>query len=265
MFRQRLLAALVLVPIVLVILGIGPSWTLAGVLLFMVAASAYEWTKLIPIQRLEYRFAYLLLTLMMLWLGSQFLEAWLNVALIVWVFAMMAILSYPYSQKVWGYRPVVALIGLLFLSAFANSFVALFKHDSGRSLVVYVLFLIWATDTGAYLIGKYLGKHKLIPKVSPGKTIEGTIGGMVAALGIAYVGFLMFEPSIPWQWYLLAIFTVLFAMFGDLLISMFKRRVHLKDTGHVIPGHGGLLDRLDSSIAALPFFYYGLHFLESLY
>ncbi len=137
----------------------------------------------------------------------------------------------------------------------------IFQSYRGRELILYVLFLIWATDVGAYFAGKAGGRHKLIPVVSPGKTIEGAIGGFFLGMLIAVIGYLYFSPMFGGAWFFVAAATILISMFGDLFISMLKRRCKLKDTGCIFPGHGGMLDRVDSLIAALPLFYSGVIFL----
>ena len=140
--------------------------------------------------------------------------------------------------------------------------VAIYQQAQGKQLVVYLLFLVWAADTGAYLAGKRWGRHKLIPAVSPGKTIEGTLGGMLLALLVAYLGTYYFNPHSAVIWYAIAGGIALISIVGDLFISMLKRRSKLKDTGSIFPGHGGVLDRIDSLIAAMPLFYYcGLFYL----
>ena len=142
------------------------------------------------------------------------------------------------------------------LSLFANSIWALFHHEQGRLLMVYLLVLVWATDIGAYMFGKLWGKHRLIPQVSPGKTWEGSLGGLLLALGVGWVGWVYFYPQHMSVWFAQAGVLIGIAMLGDLWISMLKRRVQIKDTGHILPGHGGVLDRLDSLLASLPFFYF---------
>lgn len=262
MFKQRLLTTLVLVPLVLAAIYYAPSWMLAGTLLFLVAASGWEWTKMIPLQQLERKLGFIIVLLIMIWCSSHWLGVWLGVGLAVWVLVLFAVLAYPSSQQYWGYPVVVGGVGLLFLSLFSSVFVGLYHANRGQDLIVYVLFLVWATDTGAYLVGKHWGCYKLIPKVSPGKTIEGSLGGVLVAFLVAMIGYYVFEPSSITMWFFVAFLTVFISMLGDLLISMLKRRCHLKDSGNVLPGHGGILDRLDSSIAALPLFYYALSFLE---
>ena len=131
----------------------------------------------------------------------------------------------------------------------------------GHAWVLYLLTLVWAADIGAYFAGKYWGRHKLIPRVSPGKTVEGAVGGFVLSMLVTLAGFAYFHPQSIGIWFLIAALTTLISMLGDLFISMLKRRSQLKDTGHILPGHGGVLDRLDSLIAAAPMIYCGLRFL----
>ena len=262
MFKQRLLTTLVLLPLVLIVIYYAPSLVLAGILLFLVAACSWEWTKLIPCDRLEYKLGYILVVLLMIWVCSFELSIWLITGLIAWLFVLLAVVAYPRSQFYWGYPIVVGAAGLLFLSLFSNAFIQLYSRQYGQDLIVYVLCIIWATDTGAYLVGKRWGKHKLIPMVSPGKTIEGMLGGCVVALFVAVIGYFIFKPHSIAVWFLVAVLTMGISMVGDLLISLLKRRVHLKDSGHILPGHGGMLDRLDSSIAALPLFYFALSFVR---
>ena len=101
----------------------------------------------------------------------------------------------------------------------------------------------------------------MIPHVSPGKTIEGATGGFAMAMLVSLVGYVYFKPAHALIWFVVAVCTILISMLGDLFISMLKRRCHLKDTGQLIPGHGGVLDRLDSLLAATPLFYFGLRFI----
>lgn len=262
MFKQRLLTALVLIPLVLGSLYYAPPWMLAGILLVLVVALGWEWNKLIPFEQLGHQLAFIAVLLTVIGCCRYWSGPWLQIDLAIWACVLFAVIGYPASQRYWGYPVVVAGVGLLFLSMFCNVLVDLYYAEHGQNLILYVLFLVWATDTGAYLVGKRFGRLKLIPRVSPGKTVEGSIGGIFLALLVAVIGYFIFAPTSTAMWFLVALLTVLIAMLGDLLISMLKRRSHLKDSGHILPGHGGILDRLDSSLAALPLFYYALSFLE---
>lgn len=258
MFMQRLITTLVLVPLVLLILFYAPSWFLGGIVLLILLAAGRECWQLIPLPTLSFQIGYLILLLFGLWACGLLFPYWLGLGLVVWLFNCIAILTFPKSQDYWGYPAVVAGVCFLLLPLFIQCLIHLYYLPNGKTLLVYLLFLIWASDIGAYVTGKRLGKHKLIPQVSPGKSWEGALGGYFLAMIVTCVGFVYFKPSSMVLWFVLALLTVTISIFGDLFISILKRRCHLKDTGTLIPGHGGVLDRLDSMIAALPLFYFGL-------
>jgi phosphatidate cytidylyltransferase len=126
-------------------------------------------------------------------------------------------------------------------------------RDAGIVYIFYSLFMIWATDSGAYFIGKATGKTKLWPEISPNKTVEGSIGGVVSALIVAVL-FAIFSEINATIFTLMAITVVLsiFGQIGDLVQSAFKRHFNVKDSGNILPGHGGILDRFDSLLFVLP-------------
>lgn len=130
-----------------------------------------------------------------------------------------------------------------------------YEHSFETSIVIGVFILIWANDIFAFLIGKNFGKHKLIERVSPNKTIEGFLGGFIFTFIFASVVAKYFVSIQPLQWFTIAIIISVFGVLGDLVESMFKRQAKLKDSSNFIPGHGGFLDRLDSVIFAIPFIY----------
>ena len=137
-------------------------------------------------------------------------------------------------------------------------FVLAFNPASNENVMPwYVLplalyFFVWTDDCGAYLAGSTLGRHKLCPRISPGKTWEGCVGGLVLALGTAVAVSFLF-PYLPmWKWMGMAAVCVVFGTFGDLVESLMKRTLGIKDSGHLLSGHGGILDRIDSMLMALP-------------
>lgn len=258
MFLQRLITSLILVPLVLLIIFYGPSWLLAGIVFVIFFAATRECFQLIPLQQPLLQIGFLALMLGALWACGYLFSYWLGLGLILWIFNIIAIMWFPASQRYWGYPMVVAGACLILIPLFIQSLVHLYYLPNGSALLVYLLFLIWASDVGAYVSGKLMGKNKLIPQVSPGKSWEGVLGGLILAMIIAGAGCMYFHPVAVGYWLVLAFCTVIISIFGDLFISILKRRCHLKDTGTIIPGHGGILDRLDSLIAALPLFYFGL-------
>ncbi len=261
MFKQRLLTTLILVPLVLMAIYYANFWTLGGLVLLVTVLLGWEWLQLIPLRSAVVKGLFVLLLIGLIWPAYYWLSYWLIASFVFWVFILLAVLTFPASQSVWGHRFVVALASLLLLPLLPVTITGLYHQAQGKNLIVYLLCLIWATDIGAYLAGKQWGRLKLIPAVSPGKTVEGFIGGLCLAVLVAILGYLYFKPSASIVWFLMAISTAFIATVGDLFISMLKRRVCVKDTGHLFPGHGGVLDRLDSLIAALPLFY----FLQTVY
>ncbi|MGZ8557484.1 MAG: phosphatidate cytidylyltransferase [Chitinophagaceae bacterium] len=121
------------------------------------------------------------------------------------------------------------------------------------ALVLGYFFILWASDTGAYFVGKYFGKRRLFKRISPNKTWEGSLGGLISALSVAYVISLFFSTLASTHWMVIALIIVVAGTFGDLIKSLMKRSLNLKDSGNILPGHGGILDRFDSLLGSAPF------------
>lgn len=232
---------------------------MAAVLGILWLAGAWEWAGL---ARLETRgrtvyvliFAALMAGRLLLGSGPLLTHAVLAVALVGWCIALAGILSFPRTIAPAIVLPagVVALLpSWLLLSE-------LHQLDSlGPALTLLALALVWAADIGAYFVGRSLGRIKLAPKVSPGKTWEGVSGGIGLAMLTAWLasGLLGLPAS---ALLLLAILTSLGSVIGDLTVSMLKRNVGLKDSGRLLPGHGGVMDRIDGLLAGLPIFALGI-------
>ena len=127
------------------------------------------------------------------------------------------------------------------------------KGDFHPQKVLGMIFFIWINDTGAYFVGSFWGKHKMYERVSPGKTWEGTIGGLVLTVGLAYVVYLIFPQLAYKHWLAIAVIVSVLGTLGDLAESLLKRTAQVKDSGRLMPGHGGVLDRFDSLLFATPF------------
>jgi phosphatidate cytidylyltransferase len=187
----------------------------------------------------------------------------LSCGVIWWLLALRCILCYPQPLATWmlsrSWRLFVGMSTLIpffwGLLVLRLSVTALDGYE-GAWWLLYGLLLVWSVDIGGYIVGRSLGQQALLPQVSPGKTWEGLLGGVVLALLTAY-GVLSYGP-LPKQstllWMLVALLVALSAVVGDLTESMFKRTVGLKESGQLIPGHGGILDRVDSLTAAIPIF-----------
>lgn len=278
MLKQRLITALVLIPVALyAVFGLSLEWFAAAVILLM-AAGAWEWSPLMGVNRLSGRVAYTLaVALILTWLMWLVpLDAvWQNGELapalfylicagsLWWIIAIALIINYPRSRRVWSRtRSIVGLFGLLTLVPAWAGLVAIRSLNYaeqplyGGFVVLFLLLLVWAADVGAYFAGVKYGRNKLMPAVSPGKTMEGLCGGISLAFVVMMV--LAHWLKIPAEqfagYYLTGLVTVVASVFGDLNESMFKRCAGVKDSGSLLPGHGGILDRIDSLTAALPVF-----------
>lgn len=261
MLMQRLITTLILIPIVLALIFYGNYWTLGGCIFLITLLAGIECWQLIPISGVMACAVFLLLLFLCVVCSAYVFMGWLVFGLFIWLLMCVAIIFYPASQRYWGYSVIVASLCLLFISLFIQSLIALYFMPQGKLLLVYLLCLVWAADIGAYLTGKYCGQHKLIPQVSPGKSWEGAAGGFILSMSVACYAFFYFNTASLFLWFLLALVIMIISIFGDLFISILKRRCQLKDTGAIIPGHGGILDRLDSLIATMPFFYLGMQFI----
>lgn len=145
---------------------------------------------------------------------------------------------------------------LLFLSGFVN-----FSHYSYKPQIIMGYFiLLWMNDTGAYLVGITLGRHALFPRISPKKSWEGFFGGMFLTVVSAFIIAKYFKVLSLTDWIVISLIIGLFGVFGDLIESMFKRSIKVKDSGNILPGHGGILDRFDSVIFSAPLLFLYLHF-----
>lgn len=137
------------------------------------------------------------------------------------------------------------------LNYFPNPGIIADHHDNGALLGFF--FLIWINETGAYLVGTAIGRHRLFQRISPKKTWEGTVGGGMLALATAVVVSYFYDPLPVVDWLIIGVIVVIFSTYGDLFESMFKRSINAKDSGRVLPGHGGVLDRFDGVLMAAPF------------
>lgn len=189
--------------------------------------------------------------------GLLFALWWLNIAYIL--------ISELYLKRVnplnnWAYAlmsqlyialPFALLSQLLFVQDKAPLEVETFSR-AGAFLILSIFIFLWCSDTGAYCCGSLFGRHKLFPSVSPGKTWEGSLGGGVLTLAVSQL-LAHYEPLLtPLQWAGFALVVVVFGTWGDLVESLLKRRLGIKDSGNILPGHGGMLDRFDSSLLAIP-------------
>ena len=180
------------------------------------------------------------------------------IAIVWWLWNFILILNYPRGTKLWANLFIRGLTGILVMVPTWFSVNALYFASPWLMLILFII--IWGSDTTAYFSGRLLGKRKLLPNVSPGKSWAGFWGAFITSVVIALVCMFTVEQFSHNRIFVLALFilTMLFSVLGDLVESMYKRQAGLKDSGHIFPGHGGLLDRIDSLTAAAPLFFLGL-------
>ncbi|RUO65554.1 phosphatidate cytidylyltransferase [Pseudidiomarina planktonica] len=280
MLKQRIITALVLLPLALYCVFLLP---LAGFAIFaqvLLMLGAWEWSPLMGLHRLSSRIAYTLLVgviISSLTYITPITDLWHPEGLglvksmlypiiaggVWWVIALGLIVNYPSSRRMWSRsRIIVGIFGLLTLVPAWAALVAIRSIEyeinplQGGFTVLFILLLVWAADVGAYFAGVRYGRNKMMPAVSPGKTMEGLCGGISLAFVVMMV--VAHWAKIPADqftgYYLTGLLTVIASVFGDLNESMFKRCAGVKDSGSILPGHGGILDRIDSLTAALPVF-----------
>jgi phosphatidate cytidylyltransferase len=177
-----------------------------------------------------------------------------------WLYSILLVCRYPRGVKFWQTSPLChAIFGLLTVVPPFFALLYLFSFSSpeqpwlGQMFIGAVFLITICADTGAYFVGKKFGKTKLIPNVSPNKTVEGLLGGMIFTLIVFLVYWNSFQDSLL-KGSILVLVTAFYSVMGDLLESTFKRHAQIKDSGRILPGHGGVLDRIDSLTAALPVF-----------
>ena len=151
----------------------------------------------------------------------------------------------------------LTLFGVLYLGLTLGTLSMTRLLPQGEWLIFFLLLVTWASDTGAYYVGTLFGRHRLAPRISPKKTVEGLVGGLIAAIIVGYVARWWFLPELSGlDCLILAILLTVTGLWGDLTESVMKRSAGMKDSGGILPGHGGMLDRLDSLLFAAPTFYY---------
>ncbi len=201
-------------------------------------------------------------------LGIRFLFYHSYIGLVIWCLILVFMMHYRFSGQ-WklGVRMSVLLLSTALIWICINGLLFIHSHfEQGPWILMYVLTLVWVADIGAYFSGKAFGQHKLAPVISPGKTREGVLGGLVLNFfwisGVYWITRGWGLDYLPFV--LLGLVTAALSVVGDLYVSILKREADLKDSGRLLPGHGGVLDRIDSVIAATPVYLGGLFILGAV-
>ncbi len=261
MLKQRLITAVILsIATLLFVLLLSPKFFAVISLIAFMSIGGWEWARLLGLQDMQRAVAVITLIVIGLFFHLSGL-AWyaISVGVVWWVTILGLLVIYRQESTFYSSRPwLLRLSGVLILVPAWLAIVKLQAHDP--QLVLYLIFLVASMDTGAYFVGKAVGENKLAPHLSPGKTLEGAKGGLAAALVFAFLGAIYFGFSgASWVYFLiLSLLVAALSVAGDLFESLVKREAGQKDSGTILPGHGGILDRVDGLLAALPVFVLGL-------
>ena len=266
MLKTRAITAIVLLAVLLPILFLLPPIYIGGFFLVALLAAAWEWSRLLNPQatRAAWLYAFFCLVIILALVVIQNV-AWqfalLLIAVIFWFFLAPFILANGMQVSLQKLRPFYVVLGFILLPA--TWFALVFLRELGLVFLLSTLALVWVADIGAYFVGKAFGKRKLAAQISPGKSIEGALGGLLLCYGYALlcVFYLPFESTLFGAWairfgwvpMLLMVTTLTaFSILGDLFESQLKRMAEVKDSSHLLPGHGGVLDRMDALIPTMP-------------
>lgn len=272
MTRTRLLAALVMAPAAIAAILLLPTPWLAALAALILLAGLWEWFHLAEIEdtlaRTVLLVAHVALIAAIVWASRTSVGQTLAlyqlatvIGVVWWLLALLWLGRYQFASDHDTHARVfkLAAAALSMIPAWCALAWIHASQPNGHRWLLAALAIVWAADSGAYFVGRKFGKRKLAPRISPNKTVEGLVGGVVCGL-LAGIGFALIAgasaaqlPAIA----LVAVVAVLFSVIGDLFESLLKRHVGAKDSSNLIPGHGGILDRLDGVIAALPVFALG--------
>lgn len=271
MLKTRVITVAVLLPLLLLALFTLDTSGLAVVFGVLVAMALREWAVFSAIDSVPLQSVYIVTGLVvaaLIWhYGLAGVELFI-LALLFWIAALLRLWRYSGKEDGQGHSRLAWLDGYMVLLPALLGLLVLVDRDASSPLLILIFMLIiWFADTGAYLVGRKWGRHKLAPEISPGKTMEGLAGGLAGAMlvaAVAGIAFLDLAAGRLAAWLLLAALIALMSVAGDLFESLYKRRAGLKDSGNILPGHGGVMDRIDSLCAALPLYILSLHGLGVL-
>jgi phosphatidate cytidylyltransferase len=268
--KARLISAAIMVPLVVcgVLLLSAPVFSLILAVIMLLAV--WEWSHLIPVTSILTRGIYTAAIAALMWLlwQSGLEQNIYPLLLLAFVWWLCALFWLTRPQICAAASPLTVnlklLVGILVIvPAWAALTTLHASGERGPILTLMLLVVVWLADSGAYFAGRQWGKTKLAPAISPGKTREGVYGGLLSSLVFAAVAGGLYSGSFRWtlMYMLVAGIAVMFSVAGDLLESLMKRHSGIKDSGNIIPGHGGIFDRIDGLVAAAPMFLTGFLWL----
>lgn len=260
MLKSRIATALVIAPLTLAAVFFLPSQAFALFIALVVLIGAWEWTAMMRLVSRSQRTVYMLSVLFAIVVTQKALVYYEHlvfaIASVWWLAATVLVILYPRASALWCGRVNKGIVGFLVLVPTWAAMVYIRELDQGPWLILYMFLMVWGADTGAYFAGKRFGKRKLMPRVSPAKSWAGIGGATVAVLLVSLTTqpYLHFAKDLGLGIYVLAVVLLFVSVVGDLTESMFKRQCGIKDSGSILPGHGGVMDRIDSLTAAAPVF-----------
>jgi len=268
MLKQRVITALGLAIIFIGSILLADHHWVVGLFTVALFAACYELLMLTIKPGLTASVALAMMVAALFWASGEYSGIRVNfyqsfAGLLLWLAILGFLLRYRFSGK-WSLavRIFQFSLGLVLLWICVHGLVFLHQNfEQGGWILLYLLTLVWVADIGAYFSGRKFGKHKLAPGISPGKTWEGVAGGIILNIGWMLIVFRISNgwEIVLWQFLLIGLATSLISVVGDLYESILKREASVKDSGKLLPGHGGVLDRVDSMIAATPIFITGLY------
>ncbi len=269
MLKQRILTALVLIPPLVLVLFYCSSAAIAALFGLFAAGAAWEWTALAGLKQGWQRILYV--TGLVVGGGGGILGVNAAPGLVaplfvvavcwwLWALSELVLRGSAHSSLYSSFAGRIASGFFVLIPAWIALYVLHARDSRSPAILLSLLILVWVADSGAFFVGKALGRTRLAPTVSPGKTVEGLVGGVAVVVLLAFIcGTMIWRldaATLAW-WMFLAITATLFAAIGDLVESKFKRVAGVKDSGRLLPGHGGILDRIDALTAAAPVFALG--------
>lgn len=264
MLKNRVITGAVLFLIVLAaVFLLPPRWfQLVVGLIFLFAC--WEWTALLPLKHPATRVLYIIVMAAFCIFTFGWLPLMLLIAAIFWIWAVAAVIVFACGKKPLGFEQPIAkmIFGIIAFAALYDSLLMLraLDHLTQIPWLLMILVVVSMSDIGAYFAGRFWGGKLLAPRASPKKTWAGFWGGLVASILVSviftgvFLHLLLIDNQQFWRINLSVLIAVVFGVFGDLFESMLKRQVNLKDSGSILPGHGGLLDRMDSLFPSVPIF-----------
>jgi phosphatidate cytidylyltransferase len=266
MFKQRFATATVLALLFICALVFSSTATFVSCIMLVVLIAGWEWSDLARIESTAGRLSFLLALLLSMLLIASFAGIYNEnnfalsyqicfLSVILWAVVFLWLQGYPSSAILWSSKPIMVCLGLFLLASTWLALSSIVSLENGRYLLLLAVTIIVLADVGGYIAGKLFGRHKLAPTISPGKTWEGLVGGLILQ-GCLIAVLVQFFTDVSLLSLCLLVFPVaLSSVVGDLFESMLKRHRGIKDSSNFLPGHGGFLDRLDGVMAALPLFF----------